>query len=179
MQTIDILILIPILYGSYKGWRRGIVVEAVSILAFVVAVIVSFQFLGLATNFLGRYIQNPLTQRMMPYIGFLAIFAPIVFIINKLAWLMRSSTKTSLLGNFDSFAGALVGACTWAFGLSVLFWVLAGIGVKFDKDPNQNSQFYGFISPIAPKMVAKTTNFIQKTDFESWKAKIKSKTSEN
>lgn len=179
MEKIDLFILLPILYGAYKGWRRGIVIEGISIVAFVLAVIVSFKFLGEATHFLGQYIQNPFTQRMMPYIGFAAMFFPIVFLINKLGFLLRSSTKASLFGTLDTFAGALVGACTWAFGVSVLFWLLHGVGIKFDSNPEQSSIFYSYVRPIAPTVIGKTTDFVQKTDFETWKLQLKSKTSEN
>jgi membrane protein required for colicin V production len=179
MQTIDIVILLPILYGLYKGWRRGIMIEVVSIIAFVLAIIVAFKFLGEATFWLGQYIQNPLTQRILPYMGFAVLFLPIVFIINKIGWLLRSKTKASLVGNVDSAAGAIVGACTWAIGVSVVLWVLAGVGVQFDKKPKQSSILYPYISPIAPKVINKTTDFVQKTDFKAWKQRLKSETSEN
>jgi membrane protein required for colicin V production len=114
LNNLDLFIIIPILYGAYKGYRRGIIVEGVSILAFVISVMIGFKFLNESMGFLSPYLTNPITQRILPYIGFAVLFFPIIFLINKLGWLLRSSTKATILGNFDSLLGATFGTLTWA-----------------------------------------------------------------
>ncbi len=166
MQTIDLIIIIPILYGTYKGYRRGFIVEIVSIIAFVISVLVAFNFMGFSAEIVAKYISNPLTNRLIPYIGFAILFFPIVFLINKLGWLFRSTTKGGLLGSFDSFVGSAIGMVTWAFGVSIIFWLISSIGINISENQTNNSIFYSFIKPIAPKIIGKTTDLVEKTDFK-------------
>lgn len=167
MQTIDLIILIPILYGAYKGYRRGFIIEIVSILAFVISVIIAFKFLSESTSFVSKYISNPLTTRLLPYIGFAVLFLPIVFLINKLGWLLRSSTKNSLLGSFDTIIGAAVGMLTWAFGVSIVFWLIQSVGIKIAENQIDKSILHPIIAPIAPKIIDKSTDLYNKTDFKT------------
>ncbi len=167
MQTIDLIILLPILYGAYKGYRRGFIIEIVSILAFVISVIIAFKFLSESTHFISKYINNPLTTRLLPYISFAVLFFPIVFLINKLGWLLRSSTKNSLLGSFDTIIGAAVGMLTWAFGVSIVFWLISSVGIKIAENQIDKSILHPIIAPIAPKIIDKSTEIYNKTDFKT------------
>jgi membrane protein required for colicin V production len=167
MQTIDIIILIPLLYGAFKGYRRGFIVEIVSIAAFVISVLIAFKFLNESTGLVSKYITNPLTARLIPYISFAILFLPIVFLINKLGWLLRSSTKASLLGNFDSIIGATVGLLTWAFGVSIVFWLISSVGIKISENQTGKSIIYPIITPVAPKIISLATDIYQKTDFKT------------
>lgn len=167
MQTIDIIILLPLLYGAYKGYRRGFIIEIVSIAAFVIAVLIAFKFLNESTGFISKYIDNPLTKRLVPYIGFAVLFLPIIFLINKLGWLLRSSTKASLLGSFDTFVGAIVGLASWTFGVSIVFWLISSVGIKIADNQISKSVIYSIVAPIAPKIISLATDIYQKTDFKT------------
>ena len=48
MKLLDLLLLIPLLWGAVNGYRKGLLIEIVGVVAFVVAMIVGFKFLGLA-----------------------------------------------------------------------------------------------------------------------------------
>lgn len=172
MSKLDLFILLPIAWGAYKGYRRGLLIEAVSIFALVLAIIVSFKFLGEATHFLSKYIDNSFTQRLLPFLGFAVLFIPIVFFINKIGYLIRGATKATLLGSVDTFAGAIVGASMWAVGVSTLLWIVTSIGIKIENNPDQKSYLYDIVAPITPKVVDKTTDFINKTDFKAIKEKL-------
>jgi membrane protein required for colicin V production len=178
MQTIDIIIIIPLLYGAYKGYRRGFIVEIVSIAAFVISVLVAFKFLNESTGFVSKYITNPLTARLIPYISFAVLFLPIVFLINKLGWLLRSSTKSSLLGSFDTFVGAAVGLLTWTFGVSIVFWLISSVGIKIAENQIDKSIIYPIIAPVAPKVISLATDVYQKTDFKTPMKKFSEKEEE-
>jgi membrane protein required for colicin V production len=166
MQIVDLIILLPLLFGAFKGYKRGFIIEIVSIAAFIISVLLAFKFMSEASGFLSKYISNPLTNRLMPYIGFAVLFFPIIFFINKLGWLMRSSTKASLFGSFDSLIGATVGILTWAFGISIIFWLVGSLGIKIAENQVDKSILLPIIEPIAPRIIEKTTNFVQKTDFK-------------
>ncbi|MFC0185075.1 membrane protein required for colicin V production [Pseudarcicella hirudinis] len=162
MKLIDILILLPILWGGFIGYQRGIIIEVISIAAFIISVIIGFRALGYATDWVSPYMNNRLTERIMPYIGFGAVFFPIVFLINKLGWLLRRSIKYTVLGSFDSFAGAIVGAFTWSFGISIFIWLITSIGIRIPVEDTKGTFLYPLIKPLAPGIIEKAIDIVPK-----------------
>jgi membrane protein required for colicin V production len=160
MKPIDIFLLLPILWGAYTGYERGILIEIISVVAFIVSVILGFRLWGSAVSWLSPYLSHQLTERMLPYIGFSLIFFPIIFLINKLGWILRRTIRYTLFGGFDSWAGALVGGFTWAFGLSVALWLITSLGMRLPAD-TQGTYLYPVVRPLAPKVISKATNFVK------------------
>jgi membrane protein required for colicin V production len=169
MKLIDILILLPILWGAFIGYQRGIIIEVISIAAFVLSVMIGFRILGYATDLISPFISNRLTEKLMPYIGFGAVFFPIVFLINKLGWLLRKSIRYTVFGSFDSLAGAIVGAFTWAFGISIFLWLTSSIGIKLPPKETENTYLYPIVKPLAPKVIEKAIDVVPK-QIDKWRA---------
>jgi len=153
LKTLDILILIPLLFGAYNGYRKGLLVEIVAVVAFVVAMIVGFKFLGFGIELLAPYISVELARRLLPWLGFSVIFFPTVYLINQLGFTLRRLLRTTLLGTFDSLAGAAVGIFTWVFGISVLFWLLSWMGVRMPPRQTADTFLYPVVLPVAPKVM--------------------------
>ena len=168
MKLIDILILLPTLWGAYIGYQRGIIIEVISIAAFVISVIIGFRVLGYATDWISPFISNRLTERLMPYIGFGAVFFPIVFLINKLGWMLRKSIRYTVFGSFDSLAGSIVGAFTWAFGISIFLWLTSSIGIKLPPKETENTYLYSIVKPLAPKVIEKAIDVVPK-QIDKWR----------
>jgi membrane protein required for colicin V production len=162
MKLIDILILLPILWGGFIGYQRGIIVEVISIAAFVISVIIGFRMLGVASNWLSPYINDRLTGRILPYVGFGAVFFPIVFLINKLGWTLRKSIRYTVFGSFDSLAGGIVGMFTWAFGISIILWIATSIGIKIPSSETENTYLFPLAKPLAPKVIGKAIEVVPK-----------------
>jgi membrane protein required for colicin V production len=161
MKLIDILILLPILWGGFIGYQRGIIIEAISIAAFIISVIIGFKTLGLATTWVSPYVDSRITGRILPYIGFGAVFFSIVYMINKLGWLLRKSIRYTVLGSFDSLAGALVGGLTWSFGISVILWLATAIGIKIPPKGEKEAYYLlPLVKPFAPKVVDKAIEIV-------------------
>jgi membrane protein required for colicin V production len=167
MKLIDILILLPTLWGAYIGYQRGIIIEIISVAAFVISVIIGFRILGYATDWISPFISNRLTEKLMPYIGFGAVFFPIVFLINKLGWVLRKSIRYTVFGSFDSLAGAIVGGFTWAFGISIFLWLVSSIGIKFPPKEIEETYLYPVVKPLAPKVIEKAIEVVPK-QIEKW-----------
>lgn len=155
MQLIDIIILLPILWGGFVGYQRGIIIEIVSIAAFVASVLVSFKSFGFLSTLLASFFSNQLAQHFFPYMSFGVSLGPIVFLINRLGGLLRKSIRYTIFGQFDSFAGGVVGCFTWAFGISILFWLGAAIGIKMPPPTQPNLYIYPIVQPFAPAIIPK------------------------
>ncbi|RRA99261.1 CvpA family protein [Larkinella rosea] len=152
--------LITLLYGAFNGYRKGLLVEIVAIVAFIVAMIVGFKFLGFGIDLLAPYISMDVARRLLPWLGFSIIFFPTVFLINRIGFSLRQSLKYTLLGTFDSLAGAAVGIFTWVFGISVMLWLLTWMGVRMPVKHTQETYLYPVIKPVAPKVMDVTSGWI-------------------
>lgn len=161
MKLIDLLLLLPLAYGAYTGFRRGVLVELIAVVAFVVSLLLGFKLLNEAIAFLAPHVGESISRRFLPYVGFSGIFITTIFLINRFGWLLRKSLRYTIFGSFDSMAGAVVGVFTYAFGLSVFFWLLVTLNINFPKSQQTaESYVYPVIRPLAPKLMSKLADSI-------------------
>lgn len=171
MKLLDVLILLPLLWGALHGYRKGLLIEIIGILGMVVAMVLGFKFLGLGMEILTPYFSEGVARKILPYVGFSAIFFPTIFLLNQFGYTIRRSLRYSILGTFDSFAGAMVGVFTWVFGISVFFWLVDAIGVKIPAHLTDDTYLYPLVVPVAPTVITKGLSLMpQGTDIiRDWK----------
>lgn len=155
MKLLDVIILLPLLWGALHGYRKGLLIEFVGIAGMVVAMILGFKFLGLGMEILTPYFSDSMARKILPYVGFSAIFFPTIFLLNQFGYTIRRSLRYSILGTFDRFAGGIVGIFTWVFGMSVCFWLLNLIGIKIPSHRTDETYLYPLVVPVAPTIIAK------------------------
>ena len=160
MKLLDVIILIPLLWGALHGYRKGLLIEIIGIAGFAVAMVLGFKFLGLGMEVLTPYFSDSMAKRILPYIGFSVIFFPTIFLLNQFGYMIRRSLRYSILGTFDSFAGAMVGVFTWVFGISVFFWLVYMIGVKIPAHRTDDTYLYPLVVPIAPNLITKALSIM-------------------
>ena len=160
LNTLDILMFIPLAWGAFNGYRKGLLVEIVAVIAFVVAMIIGFKFLAFGIDLLSPYISRDVARKLLPWLGFSIIFFPTVFMINQMGFAIRRSLRFSVIGTFDSVAGAVVGVFTWVFGISVILWLFSYMGVKIPPRQTNGAILYTYIRPIAPIVMDKAAVWV-------------------
>lgn len=160
MKLMDVLILLPLLWGAVHGYRKGLLIEIIGILGMVVAMVLGFKFLGLGMEILTPYFSEGLAKRILPYVGFSAIFFPTIFLLNQFGYTIRRSLRYSILGTFDSFAGAMIGVFTWVFGISVFFWLVDMVGIKIPEHRTSDTYLYPLVVPVAPHVITKALSWM-------------------
>jgi membrane protein required for colicin V production len=160
MAVIDILLLIPILIGAFNGYRKGLLIEIIGIGAFVVAIIFGFKFLSFGAELIDSFIGKETIQKISPYLSFLIIFFPTIFLIRKIGWLMRKSLRMTIFGSLDSFLGAALGGFTALFAVSILVWLISKTSFVFPEKWMHENQLYDFVSVFAPNIISKILDYI-------------------
>lgn len=160
MNSTDLVLLIPLLYGAFKGYQKGLFIEITGIVAFIIALVIGFKFLGIGMNVLSPYIGEGTANRFLPYLSFGVIFFPTIFLINKLGWTMRRALRYTILGTIDGFAGGLLGAFTWVFGISTFLWLLSTIGIHLPKKYTEESVLLPYIEQVAPTVISKVSDWV-------------------
>ncbi|REA58394.1 CvpA family protein [Dyadobacter luteus] len=162
MKLLDVLILLPLLWGALHGYRKGLLIEFIGIAGMVVAMILGFKFLGLGMEILTPYFSDSMAKKILPYVGFSAVFFPTIFLLNQFGYTIRRSLRYSILGTFDQFAGALVGIFTWVFGISVFFWLVNLIGINIPSHRTEETYLYPLVVPVAPTVITKALQWMPK-----------------
>ena len=151
MSTIDIIILIPLIFGAYRGFRKGFLMELATILAFVLAIIGGFKLLHWGMDLLDQHFD--INGNLLPYIAFVLIFIGIVLFVNLIGKMLKKVLDMTLLGSVDAFAGALVGLLKWTFGISVILWITTNVGLLIPTEHINDSLLYPYIVNIAPTVI--------------------------
>src|SRR4051812_13134581 len=121
MNWLDIVIAIPLLWGAYQGFKRGMVFMVLMIIGMILGLYLAFKFSGLIVGLLAEYIHA--SKEILPYIAFVIVFAAIVLLVIFLAKLLEAILKAASLTAFNKVAGAVLGMAKWALIVSVVLWL--------------------------------------------------------
>ncbi|UXX80193.1 CvpA family protein [Reichenbachiella carrageenanivorans] len=150
MNTIDIVILIFLLIGAYTGFRRGMLMEIVSLAAFFVAILAGIKLLDWGISILAEYIEG--YDSLLPIIAFTIIFIGIIVMLNLLGKVVKRILDLTLLGSLDDIIGSMMGIIKWALFISIFFWIFESFGGKISDTTTEDSLLYGPIAAFAPKL---------------------------
>ena len=107
MNTVDIVLLIILLIGAIQGFRKGFVMEIVSILALILAIFVGFKLLYEGISFLRD--QFHLSGNFLPYLSFILLFIGTILLVNIIGKAVKKLLDLTLLGGVDNIAGGILG----------------------------------------------------------------------
>ncbi|RZK24046.1 MAG: CvpA family protein [Hymenobacter sp.] len=128
MTPLDLLLLLPLAVGTVQGYRRGLVLEAVSLLAFVVGVVGGLSLLSVAVPVVRGYVGE--LFGLLPLVSFLLVLVAIMWGVHLLGGLVKQAVHLTPLGVLDYLLGGAAGALKWLLGLSLLLHGTALAGVK-------------------------------------------------
>lgn len=152
MNTVDIIILVLLAIGAFSGYKQGLFVGVLSIIAFFVGIVFAFKFMHWGADLLADKVES--LSFMLPFISFILIFLAVTVAIRILAFLVKQALNLTILGTFDSFAGAVLGLFKWAVMISLILWVGNSFEYTLPESLVENSVLYPVIIPIAPTMVS-------------------------
>jgi len=153
MNWIDIFICIPLVWGLYKGFSKGLVIELASLAAFFIGIWGAIYF----SDFVSELLQDwGLTSKYLPVISFCLIFLGIIIAIYAFGKFIDKTIKAASLNSINKIAGAVFGGLKFALVLSVLFFVLDAFEKSYSVDASkvkEESLLYKPVSQIAPYII--------------------------
>lgn len=172
MQVIDIIILLLLGFGAFQGFRKGLLLEIIGLLAFILAIIGGFKLLHWGVQILNQYMDS--YSQFVPFIAFIFIFIGILILVNLLGKLLKRVIDMTIIGSLDNLGGALLGLAKWAFGLSVVILIFETLELQFMHNSAQGSFMYPIIAPVAPAVFDFFNDYFPflKQLFESLKEKV-------
>ncbi len=148
MNALDVAILLLLIWGTFSGFRKGLLLEVIGIVAFVIGIVVGLKLLQWSINWLSGYVD--INESLLPYIAFFVLFVLVVVGINLIGNIASKALHLTFLGVVDSLLGAVAGLLKWALGISVLFWVASTMELNRPGGLLTQSWFFELLAPLAP-----------------------------
>ncbi|MGN0234246.1 MAG: CvpA family protein [Bacteroidaceae bacterium] len=127
MLVIDWIIVILWLLGTLKGWSRGLVCQAVSILAIILGFLLAKAFCSVLGTSLAPESEHPVLVSGICFV-LIWLMVPIAFgLVGELVSVVLD--KLCILGTVNKLGGALIGFLKYGFVLGALVWVLSAVDI--------------------------------------------------
>ena len=150
MNYLDIIIAIILFLFGWKGLRKGLIIEVVTLLAFGVGIYGAMHF----SDFTAAHLQGfmEIKPQYLNTVAFVLTFIILVVLVNLIGRLVSKWVKSMNLGFFDKLGGFLFGILKGVLLCSVLLMVLNNfqlLGVVKPK-VKEESKLYPYIEQTVP-----------------------------
>jgi membrane protein required for colicin V production len=147
MNILDFLILLPIAYFGYRGFRNGLIREVLSIIGIILAVFLTFHYMDEISSYIQPFFEADASY--VPFIAALLIFIGTLIIVNVIAHLAQKVLETVHLNVINRIAGLAFGALKCGIIISALLLVVAGFNIPSEQTRNE-SVSYPHVIYLAP-----------------------------
>jgi membrane protein required for colicin V production len=155
LKTLDIIILIPLIFGAFSGFKKGFLLEIVSILALILGIIGGIKLLHWGMELLTDHFD--IDSLILPYLTFILLFLIIIIVINLIGKMIKKMIDLTVLGSVDNFAGSILGIFKWALGVSFLILISSSLGISLPEKYTEEAGLYHFIESLAPTVIGYLT----------------------
>ena len=147
MNILDLLILLPVAYFAYRGFKNGLIHEVLGIVAIILAVFLTFQYMEPASAWLHPFFEE--NAGYLPFVAAMIIFLGTLVLINVIAIAGRKVLQTVNLNFINRLAGLAFGALKCGIIISALLLVIAGFNLPPEKVRTESSA-YPYVIQLAP-----------------------------
>tara|TARA_B100000945_G_C20329192_1_gene571520 strand:- start:307 stop:840 length:534 start_codon:yes stop_codon:yes gene_type:complete len=117
MNSLDYILLIPLLYGLYRGFTKGLIIELASLLALTLGIYGALHFSSFTFEFLSDYVEIKTVYLQLASYGL--TFLIIVMVISLTGKALTILIKLVALGFINRMMGAIFGSIKVLLILSV------------------------------------------------------------
>jgi membrane protein required for colicin V production len=147
MGILDILILIPLAYGAWKGFSNGLVKEVAQLFGLILAVFLAFKQM----DALGAWVtaKSGIDGNASFIIAFIIVFGMVMFVVSGLVYGLNVILKITLLSIPNRIMGLVFGVLKAGVGVSVLLIMLGSLDLP-DEAMRNESMLYPYVKPLGP-----------------------------
>ena len=146
MNSLDYILLLPLLYGLYRGFTKGLIIELASLLALTLGIYGALHFSSFTFEFLSDYVEIKTVYLQLA--SYVLTFLIIVMVISITGKALTILIKLVALGFINRMMGAIFGSIKVLLILSVFILFFDRFNKQFGmvKDEVLNaSRMYTFL----------------------------------
>lgn len=156
MNYVDIVLLVPIGYAAYKGFKNGLIIEVFTLLALLVGLYAGIHFSDATAGFLKE--SAGFDSEYMPIIAFTLTFLAVGAMVYFGGKMLEKVVDVVHLTPINKFFGVLFALIKVLYILSVLIVIIESYDEKGDfvpEDTKENSLLYVPVRQISLTTIPK------------------------
>ena len=167
MNVLDYIIIFILILFALQGFRSGFIKQFFGIAGIIIAVFLTFKYMGAASALLSSFIENPDYATITAGI---IIFIVSLTVIQLIAFWLEEVLKMVRINIINRMAGMIFGAANIMIVISAVLLLLAGLNLP-GESVRENSASYSTVVQVAPavfdvvaKAVPETVGFIDEIE---------------
>lgn len=159
MNWLDILILVPLIWGAYNGFKKGLISQVFGTLGLIVGIWLGTHYPGIAEGFLIGIVN----EEYLKIISFVVIFLAVVIATALLSKLVEKLINFVQLKMLNKLGGVVVGAAKILLFMLILVFILESwptVGKLIGLDHKSESLMYSKLVTVSdlilPELQEKT-----------------------
>jgi membrane protein required for colicin V production len=173
MNMLDLIILLPLIYGAYKGYKRGFIMSLFMLLAVIVGLYAAFHFTDVIVDYGKEHFKW--SSKYISPITFLSLFLVVGAGVYFGGKVLESVIKLAKLSVLNSLAGALLGLLQWIYFVGSLLLMLISFDQK-EKIISKETKQHSYVLPVITAVLHGSIPGVHSSSlFDFYESQIQSK----
>lgn len=154
MNYLDIAIAIPLIWGIYKGFTKGLIIELSSIAGLIGGVYIGMHYSSITEQYLSTHLD--IDESIMPIASFALTFVLVILFVFVVAKILEKIINLIALKLVNKIAGSFFGFIKAVFIVSLLLVLTESIDQRLNIIPQEmklQSTLYSPVQSIAPTLI--------------------------
>lgn len=151
-MLIDIAYAIVILAAIYKGWKKGFIGAAFSLLAFILGLSAAIKLSGLLAQKLEGYFS--VSTKWLPFLAFIILFLIVALLVKLTGSAIQKAVNWIIPSWINCMAGCILYVLLYSIIFSVFLFFFTQLHL-INKPVIGESLSYGYIQPFANQVFNK------------------------
>ena len=151
MNALDVVILVPLLWGLYRGITKGFIIQLASLVALGLGIFAAIKLSDKVAAMIKENVEA--STSWLPLIAFAVVFITTVVLVFLLANFLEKVLKLAALGWLNKLMGAIFGLAKYLLLLSGVLFLLQISEKHFSLIPpkiKEGSLLYQPVAKIIP-----------------------------
>lgn len=153
MNSLDLIILLPVAAGFITGLFRGLIKEVISLGVIIIGIYAARLLAPVATTLMINWFD--LSPKVAQVLGFIVVFSIVAILLTIAGRLLQKVIQLLSLGFLNRIVGGIFGGLKIALIFSILLNILQGIDHKIsiiDAELREKSILYAPVKGLAPRL---------------------------
>tara|TARA_B100001996_G_scaffold359251_1_gene324376 strand:+ start:1026 stop:1565 length:540 start_codon:yes stop_codon:yes gene_type:complete len=149
LNLLDIIATLIILYGAFKGYKKGFFISLMGFISLYLSLIIGIKYHHILILLIEKTPIN-LEDNALIVVSIIISFLLSFLVILQLSKFLKYILDLTLIGFLDDLGGAFLGFLICSFILSFLFNIMDWLNIEILSDQINNSILYPIIKEIQP-----------------------------
>lgn len=161
MNILDIILIIPLLYGTWRAFNKGFIMALFTILALLIGLYAAFHFSDKFSHFISA--QTDSMPEYLPAFSFLILFLLVGACIYFGGKALEQVIKIAQLSLINKLLGAALGLMKWAYFIGGLLVFIDSVDLR-ERILTKEHKTKSIIYPLINGLISYSIPGVSKTE---------------